>query len=436
MSPSSTIRRAFSGIQPTGVPHLGNYLGALRQWKRLHDQSTDPKFAINYRYEQYFSVVDLHALTSDTLATERLRLRKESYAALLALGLHNNRNTTLFFQSDVPQHTSLMWILSTIASTGYLSRMTQWKSKLNLPENASLESDEATAKLKLGLFSYPVLQAADILLYHRPSIVPVGQDQLQHIEFTRTLARGFNALVKESSGGNVFRIPWPVISPAKRIMSLKRPEQKMSKSDPDPKSRILITDSPEEIHAKLRGAVTDSEPGISFNPERRPGVSNLVEILKHVTESRESSDYIAKDNANVSMRAFKEMIADEIISALSGVRENFLAIMDSGNDRLREEIEWGGAKARRKARMTLGEVQQALGLFGVTLSEEEATRIRERRRQATRKDLGNDLNIESNPFDSDVEDVDFDEELAGKEDEDRGPLDEDETLRSTGRGKI
>ncbi|KIW26760.1 tryptophan-tRNA ligase [Cladophialophora immunda] len=410
MSPSSSIRRAFSGIQPTGVPHLGNYLGALRQWKRLHDQSTDPKFAINYRYEQYFSVVDLHALTSDTPATERLRLRKESYAALLALGLHNNRNTTLFFQSDVPQHASLMWILSTIASTGYLSRMTQWKSKLNLPENASLESDEATAKLKLGLFSYPVLQAADILLY-QPSIVPVGEDQLQHIEFTRTLARGFNALVRESSGGNVFRIPWPVISPAKRIMSLKRPEQKMSKSDPDPKSRILVTDSPDEIHAKLRGAVTDSEPGISFNPERRPGVSNLVEILRHVTESRESSEYIAKDNENVSMRAFKEMIADEIISALRGVRDNFLTLMDSGNDRLREEIEWGGAKARRKARMTLDEVQQALGLFGVTLSEEEATRIRERRRQAARKDLGSDLNIESNPFDFEVGEVGMDEEL-------------------------
>ncbi|KIW75492.1 tryptophan-tRNA ligase [Fonsecaea pedrosoi CBS 271.37] len=433
MSPSSSsIRRAFSGIQPTGVPHLGNYLGALRQWKRLHEQSTDPKFAMHYRYEQYFSVVDLHALTAETPASERLRLRKESYAALLALGLNNNRNTTLFFQSDVPQHASLMWILSTIASTGYLSRMTQWKSKLNLPENATLESDEATAKLKLGLFSYPVLQAADILLY-QPSIVPVGEDQLQHIEFTRTLARGFNALVRESAGGNVFRIPWPVISPAKRIMSLKRPEQKMSKSDPDPKSRILVTDSPEEVHAKLRGAVTDSEPGISFDPQRRPGVSNLVEILRHVTESRESSAYIAQDNANVSMRAFKEMIADEIISALRGVRDNFLAIMDSGNERLREEIEWGGAKARRKARTTLDEVQQALGLFGVTLSEEEATRIRERRRQAVRKDLGTDLNIESNPFESDGEDARFAEDLPVRSED---PESHQKEMQSVERGKM
>jgi tryptophanyl-tRNA synthetase len=145
VSPSSTIRRSFSGIQPTGVPHLGNYLGALRQWKQLHDQSTNPKFSQDHFYQQYFAVVDLHALTSDVPGSERARLREESYASLLALGLNNNTHTTLFFQSDVsalfiwftvcvahrkwqvPQHTSLMWILSTIASTGYLSRMTQWK---------------------------------------------------------------------------------------------------------------------------------------------------------------------------------------------------------------------------------------------------------------------------------------------------------------------
>ncbi|EXJ63049.1 tryptophanyl-tRNA synthetase [Cladophialophora yegresii CBS 114405] len=298
---------------------------------------------------------------------------------------------------QVPQHTSLMWILSTIASTGYLSRMTQWKSKLNLPENANLDSDEATAKLKLGLFSYPVLQAADILLYHRPSIVPVGEDQLQHIEFTRTLARGFNAQV----GQKVFRLPWPVISPAKRIMSLKRPEHKMSKSDPDPKSRVLITDSPEEIHAKIRGAVTDSEPGISYDPERRPGVSNLVEILKHVTESREPSEFIAKDNADVSMRAFKELIADEIIIALRGIRERFQELMaDKDAKRLRSEIENGGAKARRKARLTMGDVSQALGLTSLILTPEEAARNRERRLAIARRELGSALDLEYNPFEN------------------------------------
>ncbi|KIW71537.1 tryptophan-tRNA ligase [Phialophora macrospora] len=409
VSPSSTIRRSFSGIQPTGVPHLGNYLGALRQWKQLHDQATNPKFAVDHHYEQYFSVVDLHALTSDIPGAQRSRLREESFASLLALGLNNNSHTTLFFQSDVPQHSSLMWILSTIASTGYLSRMTQWKSKLNLPENANLNSDEATAKLKLGLFAYPVLQAADILLY-QPSIVPVGEDQLQHIEFTRTLARGFNAHVNQK----VFRLPWPVISPAKRIMSLKRPEQKMSKSDPDPKSRILITDSPEEIHAKIRGAVTDSEPGISFDPERRPGVSNLVEILKHVRESREPSEYIAKDNANVSMRAFKELVADEIIVTLGGVRERYLELMaDKNAYRLRDEVENGGAKARRKARLTMGDVHQALGLTNLVLTPEEEARIRLRRLEKARRELGAGLDLESNPFETDGQDIkdeDADEE--------------------------
>jgi hypothetical protein len=185
-------------------------------------------------------------------------------------------------------------------------------------------------------------------------------------------------------------------------MSLKRPEQKMSKSDPDPKSRVLITDSPEEIHAKIRGAVTDSEPGISFDPKRRPGVSNLVEILKHVTESRERSEYIAKDNANVSMRAFKEMIADEIIAELRGVRERFLDLMTARHGyRLRDEVEKGGAKARRKARLTMGDVAQALGLTNLVLTPEEAARIQERRLARDRRELGADLHMEFNPFQRD-----------------------------------
>ena len=188
-------------------------------------------------------------------------------------------------------------------------------------------------------------------------------------------------------------------APAKRIMSLKRPEHKMSKSDPDPKSRILITDSAEEIHAKLRGAITDSEAGISFDPERRPGVSNLVEILKHVTGSRESSNFIAKDNANVSMRAFKEMIASEIITALRGIRENFLEIM-AVNDQLREEMDYGATKARRKARLTMADVQDALGLNPLNVSDEEANRMRARRRGLAERRVGTDMEIESNPWES------------------------------------
>lgn len=156
-------------------------------------------------------------------------------------------------------------------------------------------------------------------------------------------------------------------APAKRIMSLKRPTQKMSKSDPDPKSRILITDSEEEIHAKIRGAVTDSEPGISFDPERRPGVSNLIEILKHVTQSQQPSVHIAKDIGNVSMRAFKEKVAAEIVTALDGIRDNFLELMQPNNYTLHDEVFQGAYKARERSRKTLQDVKQALGLQTLAL---------------------------------------------------------------------
>ncbi|KIW17258.1 tryptophan-tRNA ligase [Exophiala spinifera] len=357
-------RRVFSGIQPTGVPHLGNYLGALRQWKLLHDSSANTKLLGDTKHDQFFSVVDLHALTSsDVPGHVRRKLRRESYASLMAIGLQNTQQTTLFFQSDVKAHTELMWILSTIASTGYLSRMTQWKSKLNLSDDADLHSDEATAKLKLGLFSYPVLQAADILLY-QATLVPVGADQIQHIEFARSLARSFNSHVRSrpESSGNVFRVPWPALSAAQRIMSLKRPTQKMSKSDPDPKSRILVTDTREEIHAKIKGAITDSEPGISYDPEKRPGVSNLIDILRNVTSLSLAPEAIAKDLENMTMRGFKEMVADNICESLEGVRDRFEELMNPSNQTLNMEAEEGAKKARRVAIRTMRSVKNSLGL--------------------------------------------------------------------------
>ncbi|KIW56952.1 tryptophan-tRNA ligase [Exophiala xenobiotica] len=366
-------RRVFSGIQPTGVPHLGNYLGALRQWKFLHDSSANAALLSNAKPEQYFSVVDLHALTStDIPGPERWRLRKESYASLMAIGLKNSLQTTLFFQSDVMYHAELMWILSTIASTGYLSRMTQWKSKLNLPENADIDSDEATAKLKLGLFSYPVLQAADILLY-QATLVPVGEDQLQHIEFARSLARSFNSHLRQTAESpNLFRVPRPALSPARRIMSLKRPTQKMSKSDADPKSRILITDTREEIHAKVKGAITDSEPGISFDPEKRPGVSNLIEILRTVTSISDSAEKIAKDLEHMTMRAFKEMVADNVSECLRGIRESFLDLMEPTNHTLNDEVREGARKAHARASWTMKNVRNSLGLQTLKIPSGEA----------------------------------------------------------------
>lgn len=197
-------------------------------------------------------------------------------------------------------------------------------------------------------------------------------------------------------------------------MSLKRPTQKMSKSDPDPKSRILITDSPEEIHAKIKGAVTDSEPGISFDPEQRPGVSNLVEILKHVTESGLPSQFIAKDHANLSMRAFKELVADEIIFALRGIRQNFMDIMQPENSELHEEVYKGAMKARRKAAATLRDVKDALGLHPLILPEGQTTR---RRVSSSRDEM--DPETEVNPWENEgVEEQvpDFLKEDGGKGD--------------------
>lgn len=186
--PSGAI--IFSGIQPTGVPHLGNYLGALQRWVQLQEgaSATDPKT------ELYFAVADLHALTTvaaDSGGGTALRQRRrETLAALLAVGLDPER-CVLFYQSAVPAHAELMWLMSCTASMGYLSRMTQWKSKLQLRDDASFADDKARAVLKLGLFSYPVLQAADVLI-HRATHVPVGEDQSQHLEFARECATNFN----------------------------------------------------------------------------------------------------------------------------------------------------------------------------------------------------------------------------------------------------
>ena len=341
------------------------------------------------RHLLYYSIVDLHALTGSIPGVDRNRLRKESFASLLAIGL-SPKHSALFLQSDIPYHTELMWILSTIAPTGYLSRMTQWKSKLYLDPETSLFSEAATRKLKLGLFSYPVLQAADILLY-KPTLVPVGEDQAQHIEFARTLARSFNAHFgpipsqpdraqidppdetqneprdephdESASQKYIFDpIPEALISPAKRVMSLRQPLKKMSKSDIDPRSRILITDSPDDIHLRLKGAVTDSELGITYDPQRRPGISNLIEILKHTTRTEMSCEEIAGQHALLSKQAFKEIVAIAVVKELEGVRERFHDLMQPGNVELREAYEKGKRKAMSRAAFTMGEVRKTLGL--------------------------------------------------------------------------
>ncbi|KAJ9221621.1 hypothetical protein DTO027B5_2756 [Paecilomyces variotii] len=337
----------FSGIQPTGVPHLGNYLGALREWVRLqNDSATGTKLI--------FSIVDLHALTVPQDASRLREWKREAFTMLLAIGLDPNR-CTIFYQSAVSAHAELMWILSTVASMGYLSRMTQWKSKLKLPEDTSLEHSAAKSKLRLGLFSYPVLQAADILV-HRATHVPVGEDQKQHIEFTRYTANSFNHLY-----GPIFPSPEPLISPARRVMSLKEPHQKMSKSHTDDRSRILLTDSPEQIRKKIKLALTDSEPSVTYDPVHRPGVSNLLEILCHLQSDNKSCEEVALEHRSTSIRALKELVADTLVNHLNGIRERFFALQDQRNY-VDSVAEAGAIAARANADSTMKTIRAAMGL--------------------------------------------------------------------------
>ena len=223
--------------------------------------------------------------------------------------------------------------------------------------------------LKLGLFSYPVLQAADILLY-RTTHVPVGEDQAQHLEFTRELATSVNHTFGNTadhlpSPWQGFPIPQTILSPAKRIMSLRNPSKKMSKSDQDPGSRILITDSPEDIQRKINKTVTDSTFDISYDREARPGVSNLIDIMYYMNESRYTSpEQIAKDmfGANTTMKGMKEQVGKAIVDGLAPVRERYLEVMARRPEDIAGEMENGAAKARVRAKETLDQFKVAMGL--------------------------------------------------------------------------
>lgn len=363
-------RKIFSLIQPTGIPHLGNYLGALRPWKDFQDEKDAPgKQRRNHTL--MYGIADLHSLTSKQDPQERREHIRKTYASLLAIGLDPN-SCTIFLQSDIPDHSELMWILSNVASTGYLSRMTQWKEKIGLenPQSSSRGlnnlDEKSQEKLKLSLFSYPVLQAADILLYE-PDSVPVGEDQAQHVEFTRQLARSFNSTYCRKDQPPILRVPELLLSPAKRVMSLQDPTKKMSKSDTDPISRILITDTPEEIRLKFKKAKTDSVTGpITYSHAERPGVSNLIDIYKHVRRSPKDQDTIVADFQDLTLGALKALVAEAVIEELQGVRERYLKLIDENNDALVSALLKGRGLAKARAGQTMAKVREAVGLYTVS----------------------------------------------------------------------
>ena len=325
-----TQEKVFSGIQPTGDIHIGNYIGALRNW-----------VAMQAEYDAIYCVVDLHALTQPQNPAELSAARMRTAKILLAAGIDPQRSL-LYHQSQVPQHAELSWILGTFASMGHLGRMIQYKDK----------GDKGSQNL--GLFSYPVLMAADILL-HKVHAVPVGDDQSQHLEFTRDLAERFNARF-----GEIFPIPEQVTPGlGARVMSLKDLASKMSKSDPDVKSRVLVIDEPDVIRKKIRSAVTDSGSGIAYDLESKAGVSNLLNILAVFADR--TVDDLVTEYADVQYGTFKDVVADAIIEGFSPLRQTYKSLEDVEVERL---MAMGALEARARAEQTMSEVRGAVGLNG------------------------------------------------------------------------
>ena len=323
-------KRVFSGIQPSGQITLGNYLGAMRQFVGLQ-QETDA----------YYCVVDLHAITLPQ-EPDALRERILDLAALyLAIGLDPDQST-LFVQSDVPAHAQLGWILQCMTSTGELSRMTQFKEK-----------GEGKDSVSAGLFSYPALMAADILLFHTNQ-VPVGDDQKQHVELARDIAIRFN-----NRFGQVFTVPEIMLLPqGARIMSLDDPTKKMSKSNPNPGSRIELLDPPDVIRKKVARAVTDSGSDIRYAPQEKAAVSNLLVIYSLITG--EPIPAIVDRAAGQGYGAFKRDLAEAVVAHLEPLQERYRAARES--DSLKRVLAVGAQKANTVAQSTVDLVRKRTGL--------------------------------------------------------------------------
>jgi tryptophanyl-tRNA synthetase len=323
-----TRKKVFSGLQPTGNIHIGNYLGALKNWVKFQDT-----------YDTVYCVVDLHAITVPYDPAEFKKDRIAAAKALLAIGIDPDRSM-FYFQSQVPQHAELSWILGTMTPTGVLNRMTQFKEK----------ADKAGSNL--GLYSYPVLMAADILLYNA-DLVPVGDDQRQHLEMARDLAERFN-----NRFGDVFHIPEAYIPDVSaRIMSLTDPTAKMSKSDPNPKSMVLVLDSPDVVSKKIRSAVTDSDPTVRYDPEEKPGISNLLEILSACTGT--TIQVLADEYATGGYGVFKQAVAEAVVEEFAPIRVAYDRLDDAEVARVMHK---GALDARTAAEGYQAKVREAIGL--------------------------------------------------------------------------
>ena len=323
-------KKVLSCIQPSGMLTLGNYLGALKNWKNMQEE-----------FDCTFAVADLHAIT---VRQEPAKLRQQiysTYALMLALGL-NPEDSTLFIQSHVPAHSQLAWLLSCYTQFGEMSRMTQFKDK----------SAKHADNVNVGLFSYPVLMAADILLY-KPDFVPVGADQKQHLEIARDIAERFNGIY-----GDVFTIPEPYIGKVgARVMSLQDPTKKMSKSDENLNSWVAILDTPDDIMRKFKRAVTDSEAKVCLGEEKH-GINNLIGIYSAITGK--SADDITAEFEGKGYGDFKMAVGEAVVEELRPIRESYDAIIKD-KAALEALYKEGADKANYMARKTLSKAMKKVG---------------------------------------------------------------------------
>jgi tryptophanyl-tRNA synthetase len=323
----------FSGIQPSGNLTLGNYLGALRNFTKVQDGN-----------ECYYCIVNQHAVTvpqEPKLLHERTR---QLAAIYLAAGLDPDKST-LFVQSEVPEHVQLGWIMTTMSYVGELERMTQYKDK------AAKQGDSVPA----GLLTYPPLMAADILLY-QTDLVPVGDDQKQHLEITRDLAQRFNRVY----GEDIFTVPEILLgTDGTRVMSLQEPTKKMSKSDDNQTATVYLLDTPKDIEKKIKRAQTDSDNAVRYDAAAKPGISNLMDIYAAVTEKRHED--IEREFAGQGYGSFKKAVAEAVISVLEPVQQRYEELI--GAPELDDILTKGAEKAHAEAGKTYEKVIRAMGLY-------------------------------------------------------------------------
>ena len=324
-------KRIFSGIQPSGDLTLGSYMGAIKNWVALQDE-----------YDCIYCIVDMHAITVRQVPADLRRRSLEQLAQYIACGLDPQKNI-MFIQSHVPAHAELSWVLGCYTQFGELSRMTQFKMK------SQQHADNITA----GLFTYPVLMAADILVY-QADLVPVGEDQKQHVELTRDIANRFNGVY-----GETFRIPQSFVPKiGARVMSLADPTKKMSKSEDEDPGRIILMDKPEDIMRRFKRAVTDSEAEVRYDPEKKPGISNLMTIYAAATGRTFAQ--IETEFAGSGYGGFKTKVGEAVVELLRPIREKTEEILK--DKAYLETIYTDGARrAQYIARKTLDKVYRKVG---------------------------------------------------------------------------